>query len=39
MGSWWFGHKVIDPTDIERRYCIEDGISYHDYSDESQVDP
>ncbi len=39
MGSWWFGHKVIDPTDIERRYSVEDGISYHDYSDESQVDP
>jgi predicted transcriptional regulator len=28
MSSWWSGHRVVDPTDIENRYSTEMGMLY-----------
>lgn len=30
MSTWWSGHKVLDPTEIESRYAIEDGMAFMD---------
>lgn len=27
-GGWWSGHKVIDPTEIESRFSMEDGLGF-----------
>jgi len=28
MSDYWCGHKVYDPSDLERRFCVEDGLGY-----------
>lgn len=28
MSAWWSGHRIVDPSDIERRYSTEDGYSF-----------
>jgi DNA-directed RNA polymerase specialized sigma24 family protein len=40
--GYWSGHKVIDPSELESRFCVEDGLGFLDVtgnesiSDESQ---
>ena len=29
-GGYWNGHKVLDPTELESRFSIEDGLEYLD---------
>ena len=28
MSDYWCGHKVYDPSDLERRFAVEDGLGY-----------
>lgn len=28
--SWWSGHKILDPTELEARYAVEDGMAFLD---------
>lgn len=30
MRGWWSGHKVVDPTELEARFSIEDGLGHLD---------
>jgi DNA-directed RNA polymerase specialized sigma24 family protein len=30
MRGYWSGHKVLDPTELEARFCIEDGLAFLD---------
>lgn len=28
MSGWWSGHKIIDPTELESRFAVEDGMGF-----------
>jgi DNA-binding Lrp family transcriptional regulator len=28
--SWWSGHKILDPTELEARFSTEDGMAFMD---------
>lgn len=28
MSGWWSGHKVINPTELESRFSVEDGMGF-----------
>lgn len=30
MSSWWSGHKILDPTELEARFSVEDGMAFMD---------
>lgn len=30
MNGWWSGQKVVDPTELESRYAVEDGMAFMD---------
>jgi DNA-directed RNA polymerase specialized sigma24 family protein len=32
MRGYWSGHKVIEPSELEARFCIEDGLGFLDVS-------
>ena len=31
-GNYWCGHKILDPSDIERQFSNEDGFNFLDFS-------
>jgi len=33
-GGWWSGHKVVDPTEIESRFSLEDGLGFLEFANE-----
>lgn len=34
QGGWWSGHKVVDPTEIEARFSLEDSLTYLEFPTE-----
>lgn len=30
MSGWWSGQKMVDPTELESRYAVEDGMAFMD---------
>lgn len=30
MSSWWSGHKILDPSELEARFAVEDGMAFMD---------
>lgn len=30
MNGWWSGQKVVDPTELESRFSVEDGMAFMD---------
>lgn len=30
MRRYWSGHQVLDPTELEARFCVEDGLGFLD---------
>lgn len=37
-GGWWSGHKVVDPSELESRFSIEDGMGFLDVANEELSD-
>ena len=34
QGGWWSGHKVVDPSELESRFSMEDGLGFLDVGTE-----
>lgn len=37
MRGWWSGHKVLDPTELESRFSIEDGLAFLDVTGTEEI--
>lgn len=37
MRGWWSGHKVVDPTELESRFSIEDGLGFLDQTGSEEL--
>lgn len=37
MRGWWSGHKVVDPTELESRFSIEDGLGFLDQTGSEEI--
>jgi len=37
MQGYWSGHKVLDPTELESRFSIEDGIAFLDVTGNESI--
>jgi DNA-directed RNA polymerase specialized sigma24 family protein len=37
-GGWWSGHKVVDPSELESRFSVEDGLGFLDTASEELSD-
>lgn len=38
QGGWWSGHKVVDPTELESRFSLEDSLSFMEFPTEELDD-
>jgi len=37
MRGWWSGHKVLDPSELESRFSIEDGMAFLDCTGTEEI--
>ncbi len=38
MSSWWSGHKIVDPVELESRYSTESGLDQLEVGSEEMTD-